>query len=154
MKRYLVFGFVFFVLLVLDQVLKYLVSVYLPEDRSVVVIPGILWLTYVKNTGVAFGLAKGFSFYLSLFGLVGMALIFFLQADVILKHNYGLYGASILSAGAIGNLIDRLRFGYVIDYLDLGFWHVFNFADVCITVGIVLILLIFFKELQNKYTKV
>lgn len=150
LKRYSFVGIIFLSLVILDQLFKYVASIYLTADEPLIIIPGILWLTYVKNTGAAFGLAKGLSFYLSIFGLLSLALIFFWYAEMILKYSYGVYGASILAAGAFGNLIDRLRLGYVIDYLDVGFWPVFNFADVCITIGIALILIIFLKELKEK----
>ncbi len=150
MKRYLIPGLIFSFLVILDQFFKYLVIMSLSSDDHLTILPGILWLTCVRNTGAAFGLAKGISFYISVVGILGLAIIFFWYADLIFKYRYGAYGASILAAGALGNLIDRLKFGYVIDYLDVGFWPVFNFADICITIGVVSILIMFLKELKEK----
>lgn len=99
----------------------------------------------VKNPGIIFGLFNGFSFYLVIFGLGLLGLL-------ILKNNLSSASAFLLG-GAVSNLIDRLRFGYVFDYIDinglvLGKVHfpVFNLADVAIVVGVVFLV----KEILDR----
>lgn len=105
-------------------------------------------LTYVVNTGAAFGLLPQFSIYLILiaFLVIGMVLLYqrYLPGDSFLvKAAMGLQ-----LGGAVGNLIDRLRYGYVVDFIDTRVWPVFNLADSAITIGVCLLafFLIFVQE--------
>ena len=129
------------VLLALDQVSKgWFIRHYQPGS-SVPVIPGFFSLTYVRNDGMAFGLFQGNNLLLGL--LACLILILGLYYSRFL--NWRLLEPNILGAlflaGAAGNLIDRFRHGYVVDFADfyLGNWHwpAFNVADSCITVMVV-----------------
>ncbi len=104
-------------------------------------LPG-LYLTLVHNTGVAFGLLKGNPFWLGIFSLlVGFVLLVYLA-----RARLGwlqLLALSLITAGALGNAIDRLGRGWVVDFLDIGpgLWPVFNLADSFVVVGVILLLL-------------
>jgi signal peptidase II len=99
------------------------------------VIPGVLSLAHVQNTGVAFGLFAGVSPLVT--ALAALTLIF------VLFYNRGRWsgsraegtGIALMAGGAAGNLLDRVRLGFVVDYLDLHIWPVFNLADVAIVAG-------------------
>lgn len=105
------------------------------------VLRGVLNLTHVHNRGVAFGLLAGISPVLMI--LAALTLV------VMLSYNKGrrigprasTAGFALMIGGAIGNLLDRIRFGFVVDYLDLHVWPVFNLADVAIVIGAGLVLL-------------
>ncbi|WP_457637674.1 signal peptidase II [Oceanithermus sp.] len=104
-------------------------------------LPG-LYLTLVHNTGVAFGLLKGNPFWLGVFSLlVGFALLLYL-ARARLGWITSL-ALSLMTAGALGNAIDRLGRGWVVDFLDIGpgLWPVFNLADSFVVIGVILLLL-------------
>ena len=104
-------------------------------------LPG-LYLTLVHNTGVAFGLLKGNPFWLGVLSItVGLAFLVYL-ARVRLGWLPAL-ALSLITAGAIGNAIDRLGRGWVIDFLDIGpgLWPVFNLADSFVVIGVILLLL-------------
>jgi len=96
--------------------------------------PGVFHLTLVNNAGAAFGLWKDSGVFLAVFSAVS-----FLIIAVYLFKRPGrphAFAWSLIAGGALGNLVDRVAYGYVIDYLDLGVWPVFNFADACICLGV------------------
>ena len=123
------------VLLAIDQMLKYFVLRDLRLVGTVTVIPGLLELTYVENTGAAFGLFKQVMWLVVAVTVAIIVLLFRYK-----RHSFFSYTtAALLMAGGIGNLIDRIAHGFVVDYIHVLFFdYVFNFADCCITVGAVL----------------
>lgn len=138
------------VIIILDQLAKLAVVRALPVYESVNVIPHLLDLTYVRNTGVAFGLLnestlpfKGvLTASLACIALGGIAL----YARQLQAHErWARIGLTLILGGAFGNLIDRLRLGYVIDFVDVYWrnWHfwAFNVADAAITVGAIFVFL-------------
>jgi signal peptidase II len=133
--------------LILDQFVKMLVRPKLGLYESVAVIPGFFSLTRIHNTGAAFGLLDALDFpfkaavlaLIQTTALVGLALyISALARDQRLTR----FGLALVIGGAAGNLIDRIRFGYVLDFLDFYWrgWHfwAFNVADAAISVGVTL----------------
>lgn len=119
----------------LDQISKFLIRAYLVPGQSVPPNAPIR-LTYVANTGGAFGMFGDQTFLLTIAGIVGVVAI-------ILYYRYPLVGGTLLRSGlglqlggAVGNLIDRLQRGYVTDFLDVRFWPVFNLADSAIVIGV------------------
>lgn len=128
---WITFSSIFF----LDQLTKYLVysNMYLGES-----IPenGLLRITYARNTGTAFSLFRSHG-ELLLFLSVLVALFFtiyfiFIEKPKIFMRLF----ISLVVAGALGNIIDRIRFGYVNDFIDVGFWPIFNIADSSISIAI------------------
>lgn len=143
-------------LAVIDQVIKYFVSTYLKPVSSVDVIPGLFKLTYVENRGAAFGILADARWIFIAFTLI-ITIAFIV---VVIKNNIKsklFYSSAVLIiGGGIGNLIDRIFLGYVVDYLSVSFFPpVCNFADYCITVGAVLLIfyLAFFSDLKSKKGK-
>jgi len=133
-------------LTVADQVTKWLVSWNISPDESLAVIPGILNLVQVHNTGAAFGMLKNQNVFftaLATFALVVIAVLARRGAFTGLPMKVG---AALLVSGILGNLADRLRLGYVVDFLDVtlpwyGSWPAFNIADSCICVAAALFLI-------------
>lgn len=134
----------------LDQASKALVRARLPEFDSVQVIPNLMDFTHVQNNGVAFGYLNdtvlpfkgGLTAALAIVALVGIGL----YARHIRREEWmARIGLSLILGGAVGNLIDRLRVGYVDDFVDVYFrsWHfwAFNVADASITIGAILVFL-------------
>lgn len=132
-----------FLWLGLDQLTKYLLPRFLNWYESVEIIPGILRLTLVKNIGAAFGFLPG-RFWL--FVPVALAFIIFIivKRETIKEIPLAKWGAPLAGAGALGNVIDRLLYGYVIDFIDVPFFSIFNVADIGIVVGIILLALGFY----------
>ena len=144
------------VLVGIDQLIKFFVSVYLQPVGKVNVIGDIFKLTYVENRGVAFGM---FSDMRWVFVVLTVALLAIIIIYMFIKKPQGKFFyicSALIIGGGIGNLIDRVFYGYVIDYLSLSFFPpVCNFADYCITVGTVLLMvyLLFFSDTFSKRTE-
>ena len=133
------------ILLIIDIVIKLIISNKLIFNQSIKVINNFFYITYVKNTGVAWSILSG---KINLIIVITLAIIILLIIYIFNKKSYGvleIISYSMLLSGSIGNLIDRIIYGYVIDYLDfniLGYdYPIFNFADICIVIGIILILI-------------
>jgi len=128
------------IILSLDQLTKFIITKNLSLSQSIPIIKGIFHLTLVHNRGAAFGILKNqipLFIFTSLFATV---LIYFNLKDARFKKSL-IYkiSLSLILAGALGNLIDRLFLGYVVDFLDFRIWPVFNVADSAITVGAILL---------------
>lgn len=129
---------IIFTILSLDQLTKFAISRNLSFLQSVPVIPRVFHLTLVANRGAAFGILKNQTLLFISTSLLAVVLIFFALRDNRQKGLYS-FSLSLILGGALGNLIDRLRFGYVIDFLDFRVWPVFNIADSAITVGAIVL---------------
>lgn len=129
-----------------DQLIKSIVVRAIPPGTSVTVMPGLLNLTHVQNTGVAFGWFAGLSPALA--AIAALTLLF------VLFYNRGRWptsraesaGIALMAGGAAGNLLDRIRLGFVVDYLDFHVWPVFNVADAAIVVGAAVLVLTLTRE--------
>ncbi|SMP46822.1 signal peptidase II [Anoxynatronum buryatiense] len=133
------------VTVVLDQVSKWLVVAYLKDIGTFPVIEGVFHLHYLENRGAAFGLLQNqrLFFIITTVLIVGgilWYLIFNPQVNRLLTLSL-----SLVVGGAIGNFIDRMMFGYVVDFFDFQFWPVFNIADSAIVIGQALLIYYIFK---------
>ena len=138
------------VLIILDQFTKFMVTLHIPKNYSVGIIQNFFQFTHIRNPGVAFGLFANYKAeYKVLFFIVFSSiaiiaiLVFYYQTSSDKKMvNTGLI---LLFSGAVGNLIDRILYHEVIDFLDFYYksyhWPAFNIADSCITIGVVLIMI-------------
>ena len=125
-------------ILLADRVSKHLVMVNMHDGESIPIIPPIFYLTYVQNRGAAFGLFQGRVAVLSLVALVCLSLVLMHWKKLKAKSAFVRWGVVISVVGALGNLLDRLRWGAVIDFLDIRIF-VFNVADVAIVLGVALL---------------
>ncbi len=130
------------VLLAVDRITKYFVLQNLRPVGTVTVIDGLLELSYLENTGAAFGLFKNMMWAVVVVTLAAFAVIAVLLFRYR-SHTFFSYAASVLLiAGGAGNLLDRLFYGFVVDFIHVLFFdYIFNFADCCITVGAALIVI-------------
>lgn len=124
--------------LFLDQLSKFLVLKNLSVDQSIPLIKNVFYISLVYNRGAAFGIFKNYLFLLIGISASAIILIFLTLKERGLNRLYRI-SLGLILAGALGNLIDRLSYGYVIDFLDFRVWPVFNAADSAITVGAVLL---------------
>jgi signal peptidase II len=128
------------IILSLDQLTKFLIIRNLSYNQSIPVIKGIFHLTLIHNRGAAFGVLKNQVSLFIITSIAAIALIYF-NLKKIGDKKFSIYSISLslILAGALGNLIDRLFFGYVVDFLDFRIWPVFNMADSAITIGAILL---------------
>ncbi len=134
----------------IDQILKGMVLVSMEVGSSIPIIKNFFSITYVENKGAAFSILSGNTILLIVLSLVALNILYILfLKDKVLKTPH-LIAIGLLMGGVIGNLVDRLLYGHVIDYLDfniLGYnFPVFNFADICIVLPTLFILYITLKE--------
>jgi signal peptidase II len=155
-------GIVSLAVLVLDQWTKHLAETSLAGRPPLTVIPGLLDLVHVENTGVAFGLfAAGSStlkvVLLTVLGMVALGLVLYYFWRAPATNRGALFALALILGGAVGNLVDRVMSGSVTDFIDVyvGTWHwpTFNTADSAISIGIVLLAFDAFfgrRELQTE----
>lgn len=138
------------ILVIVDQLTKAAVVAYFGSRAfSVTVIPGVLSLCHVENTGAGFSIFSGKTVFLILFTAAAMAFILYLMIKRCYKHPLTDWGFCLVLAGGVGNMIDRVfRGGAVVDFIRTDFinFPVFNVADICVTVGAGLIILYFILD--------
>lgn len=138
------------IIVILDQLTKFSISRALPLGHSLPVIPDFFDISHVLNPGAAFGLLAGRSaafrnpFFIGV-SLAAIALIVYYYHQYLREASLPALGLGLILGGAVGNLIDRVRLGVVVDFLDFhisGYhWPAFNVADAAISVGVALMLL-------------
>ncbi len=135
-----------------DQLIKYFVDTHMAVHQSIPVVHNVLYFTYVQNFGAAFGMLSGKRAWLIIFTFIAFIFILLFHKtmgdDPLLK-----WALPLLIGGAIGNLLDRLRLGYVIDYVDFIIWPTFNLADMCIVVGVGLMVLQMIRKSKEEEIK-
>ncbi|MFQ5925571.1 MAG: signal peptidase II [Dehalococcoidia bacterium] len=145
-RQGLIKGMAFFltasIVLAVDQVSKFLIRANMSPGQS---IPedGLFRITYVTNTGGVFGILSNQAFLILLTTVIGIAAILLYSRYPIFNRILVRIALGLLLGGALGNLIDRLSLGWVVDFIDLGFWPVFNLADSAIVLGVILLLYYF-----------
>jgi len=141
--------------LVFDQITKVMVEKAMSLYASVEIVPNFVHITYLRNTGAAFGfLAGGRSalrmVFFSLVSVVAIGCISYLLKTLRPQQKTLIVSLSLILGGAVGNLVDRLRMGEVIDFIDLHWHHIhwpaFNVADSAISIGVILL---FFQLLRK-----
>ena len=138
----------------LDRLTKWLALESMVQGQSLKIIPNIFHITLVLNKGAAFVLFKDKSPFFIPFSIIFIiAVIIYILVkgpiDPLLSSSLGL-----MLGGSAGNLVDRIRFGYVIDFLDFRIWPVFNVADSAITVGALILAINIFRQKKSKYPNV
>jgi signal peptidase II len=130
----------------IDQASKYLVVISVPVGARIEVFGDMLRISHIRNSGAIFGIMRSSGGYFTVFSLV--AAIVLVVVLLLSRRAHGLVkiGLGLVLGGAIGNLIDRLRIGAVVDFIDMGAgdsirWPSFNVADLAITVGVIFIVI-------------
>ena len=130
------------IVLVADQLSKRLIMHTFLPNESRVAIPNVLWWDYVQNTHGAFGLFGDSAALLVVMALVVLTVFWFAFRDAA-RHSLVVriaFGAIV--GGAIGNIVDRIHYHFVVDFIDLHWWPVFNIADSCISIGVITLVLV------------
>ncbi|MFA6320762.1 MAG: signal peptidase II [Candidatus Omnitrophota bacterium] len=127
---------------ILDRITKIIAVSTMSYGQSIKVLPNIFHITLVLNNGTAFGLMKGQNAILAVITAIAIALI---VIYVVTHKSLGIavsVALGFILGGAMGNLLDRIKFSYVIDFLDFRIWPVFNIADSAITLGMLILVVI------------
>lgn len=146
MKKILPIHFVALIFIV-DRATKLFILSNLKLGESIAVWPGVFHLTRVHNTGAAFGMFRGYGSFLIVFSVICvLALLYFLMRETLANSPLKKIASLLIISGALGNMIDRIYYGFVIDFLDFRVWPVFNLADMVISIGVVLVIWTIFTE--------
>lgn len=157
--KYLLLASISGFLIAIDQLTKLYILTSYRLGESLEVIPGFFNITYVRNPGAAFGfLAESNPAFREMFFLsippIAMVIILRALRSVVDSDKIQILAFSLIFGGAIGNYVDRLRFRYVVDFLDFHFkghsWPAFNIADSSIVVGVSILLLLTFTRRTEK----
>lgn len=135
---------------VVDRVTKLLVEQQVRVGERIDVLGDVLQLRHVRNRGIAFGLFSDAGILVVLATLLVGALLFYFLTKVEPDDLFTLVGGAFITGGALGNLVDRIQYQYVIDFIHLPRWPTFNVADICITLGVVSVLLGQFVTLRRE----
>lgn len=144
-----------FIIVLIDQVSKYLTQAYVDLGQQIEWIPGLLSITHIHNTGAAWSILEGqMWFFYIVTVIVVVMIIYYMQQmknEPLLKT-----GLAFILGGAVGNFIDRLMHQYVIDMIQLDFidFPIFNLADTALTIGVILLFIQYiFLDRQEKESK-
>ena len=163
----------FLLIIVLDQLTKLLVMHYLPwspespvyalegKNPPICVIDGFFYIVHITNQGAAWGILSGQTYLLTSIALVTLAALWFFRKQLGFEYPAVQYAMGLFCGGIIGNLIDRICYGHVVDFLDVHLpiinyrWPAFNVADCGIAVGVGLYIIVSFiiEHRQNKELK-
>jgi len=135
------------VIILIDQISKFFVVKFLYHGQ-IDIIPNVFSLTYVENTGAAWGLFAEFNAIIQVIipiVIIGILMYFSYTS----KSKSDIVFSTFILGGAIGNYIDRMMRGYVVDFLDFKVWPVFNFADVMIVIGCILMCINIFRKEED-----
>ena len=136
------------VVLGLDQWTKHIVVVSFLPLESRIFIPHALYWTYVQNHAGAFGLFGTQSWLLVVMAIAVLGVFWYAFREFAARSPLVRIAFGGIVGGAIGNIVDRFHYGYVVDFIDARWWPVFNVADSCITIGVVLLILATFRREQ------
>ncbi len=135
--------FLLFIVFALDRIIKnYIVD---NVKGSIPIINNFFNITYIENYGVGFGLLQNQAFFVISVSLIVLGAIIYYYKDIP-KKPYVWVSVGLIIGGTLGNLFDRIMFGFVIDYLDFIIWPVFNLADTALVIGVVLLIIHFWHE--------
>ena len=135
------------VLLMIDQIIKLIIHSKMTLFQEIVIIPKFFSILYVQNTGAAFSFLENNTFLLSIISVVFILILnHYINKESSHFNVYEVISYGMIMGGIFGNLIDRLLHHSVIDYLSFTFWGyqfaIFNFADICIVLGVILLLIV------------
>lgn len=143
-----------FIVLLIDFISKRLIISSLLVDESIRVIDKFFSITYVRNTGVAFSLFDGHVDLIVIINLIIILLMFKYLSNNGINNKIEKFSYGFIFGGAVGNLIDRIIYGYVVDFLDFNLFGysapIFNFADTFIVIGVIMFF-VFSREVGDKY---
>ena len=133
-------------ILIIDRVIKMFILEKFVPDETKVIIPKVLHLTFVLNPGAAFGLMAGRTWIFVITAVLVLIGVIYAQFRLPMENRFVRLSLGMIGGGALGNLLDRVLTGKVIDYLDFRIWpFVFNFADSMIVIGVALLLFCFYR---------
>ncbi len=143
----------FALVLALDQYTKHLILSSFQLGESRIAVPHLLWWTYVQNYKGAFGLFGPHTWFLIVLSSAVLTAFWFSFGNLAARSAIVRTAFGAIVGGAVGNLLDRFHHAYVVDFIDLRWWPVFNVADSFITVGVLILLLATMRQTETTSSK-
>ncbi|MDQ7821788.1 MAG: signal peptidase II [Candidatus Eremiobacteraeota bacterium] len=135
-----------FLVIALDRFTKMLVLTSLAPLESRPLVGRLILITHIHNFGGAFGLFSHMAFFFVVMGVIVPLLIVIFFKKLVAKGRGWIVAAALIMGGALGNLIDRVTYGYVVDFINIRVWPIFNVADIAITMGIIILFISMITE--------
>ena len=136
------------IIFILDQITKAIISSYISLGNSIIIIKDFFSITYINNTGASWGILKNNTYLLIIFSIIAV-LILIRYCNSFKKNRRNILGLGFLLGGILGNLADRILYGYVKDFLDFYIFNynfpIFNIADIFIVIGVLLLIISILK---------
>ena len=145
-KKYLIIFSAALIIILIDQITKFLIKTNFQLNQTLLVINNIFHLTYIHNFGAGFGILQQQKFILIFVSIIVVGFIFYYLDKIKEKERLLQLLIGFILGGTVGNLIDRIIYGYVIDFLDFRIWPVFNFADSFVTIGVIGLVIYFWRR--------
>ena len=136
----MIYGLLALLVVLVDQATKYFVVQHFAVGESVPVVENIFHWTFILNRGAAFGMLEGSRWLFVVIALAVIGGVLYLRKEIEQSGVLACVGAALFTGGAVGNLIDRMLHGVVIDFFDFRIWPIFNVADIAICTGVGLII--------------
>ena len=152
-KKVYIIGLIVFII---DQISKCLISTYMKLNQSITIIKDFFYIKYINNTGASWGILKDNRILLIVLSLLAIIIII-RYTNTVKKTKLNIIGLGLLSGGILGNLSDRIIFGYVKDFIDIIIFKydypVFNIADSCIVIGVILLIISIIRGEDSNVSK-
>ena len=139
------------VVVLVDQATKYWIASRMETGESSPVIAGVFHITYILNAGAAFGILENKTWFFVAVALLLICGVIYIYPRLPANKPFLKLGAGLLTGGAIGNLIDRIRIGYVVDFFDFRIWPIFNIADICIVCGVACLVYVLLTTREEEF---
>jgi signal peptidase II len=139
------------IVLILDQWTKFYIKATMLPGMSIPVFDNIFHITYVLNPGAAFGILEHQTAFFIIVAICMLIATVYFYRYLAVKHQMLKIGIALMAGGAVGNVIDRVKTGYVVDFFDFRIWPVFNIADIAIVTGVSFIIfyLLYFSQKEE-----
>lgn len=145
-NKYITIFSIALVVVLIDQIAKFLIKTSFQLNQSLPLINNFFHLTYIHNFGAGFGILQQQRFILIFISLIVVGVILFYLDRIKDKESLLQVFVGFALGGTIGNLIDRVAYGFVIDFLDLRIWPIFNFADTFVSIGAIGLVIYLWKK--------
>ena len=145
-RKYMTIFSTALIIIIIDQVAKFLIKTNFQLNQTLPIISNIFHLTYIHNFGAGFGILQHQKYFLIFISIIVIGFIFYYLDRIRNNERLLQMLVGFVLGGTIGNLTDRIINGYVIDFLDFGIWPIFNFADSFVTIGVIGLIVYFWKK--------
>jgi len=145
-NKYITIFSIAIIAILIDQITKFLIKTNFQLNESLAIIKNIFHLTYIHNFGAGFGILQQQKWILIFISLLVIGVIFYYLDRIKKKEVLLQVLVGFTLGGTVGNLIDRVTYGFVIDFIDFRIWPIFNAADSFVTIGVIGLVIYLWKE--------